>query len=185
MSIGQSYKTNFDTLREAAANGDLCLLEVYDRITGEPAVMLCAGFMDEEEHANLVPLAQMCAFNPYEKFVVEKEDLAKYYAVGESVARTEDKSFLNTIRDVPYVEGDLAKGYAILLDHLGDEERARAHTRLFVDEVLSKVGDEWSISAKELDSWVHHVEHPEEDKEEADDKGGEAPATGKAPETGT
>lgn len=168
MSIGDSYKTNFETLRTAVKNDDACLLEVYDRITGEPAVMLCAGYTDGEGLANLVPLAQMCAFNPYEKFVMEKEDVAKYYAIGECIAR-EDKTFLDTIKNVPFIETKQAKAYAILKDHLENAECAAALTPRFVEEVISQLGEHWSLSARELDSWIHHAEHPEEDEEKTDE----------------
>ena len=170
MAIAEHYRVNFETLRAAASNGDLCLLEAYDRISGKPAVMLCAAWQDGETgEVHLVPFAQMCEGNPYEKYVMEREDVAKYYAIGESVARTADRSFLDTIKDVPYVEEDLAKGYAILKDHLNDHERAMSLTLQFVEEVLSRIGGSdggsagesaWSMSAKELDSWIEHAENP-------------------------
>jgi hypothetical protein len=158
MAIADGHKTNFETIQVAVKEGDACLLEVYDRITGEEIVMLCATYKDEEENINFVPLARMVDSDPYDSYVTEKENVAKYYGVGESVARTADRSFLNTIKDVPFIEEPLAKAYAILKDHLNDGTRAEALAHKFVEEILDKAGEEWSLSALELDAWVMHAE---------------------------
>ena len=214
MPIGDSYKTNFDTLRRAAENGDLCLLEVYDRITGKPAVMLCAGFTDEEEHVNLIPLAQMCDSNPYETHVVETEDIAKYIGVVKGPegheshwveVRADDgevthlewqqlysksprhpgspTSWLYEVSTLSWgnsVSSDKLCAWMLLYHHLEDEERAAALHLQFHKEVIRQLPERegWSMSAKELDSWIHHAEHPEEDSDGTSD---EAPADGQAP----
>jgi len=169
MAIADGHKTNFETIQVAVKEEDACLLEVYDRITGEEVVMLCATYKDEEENVTFVPLARMVDSDPYESYVTEKENVAKYYGVGESVARTEDRSFLDTIKEVPYVDDTPAKAFAILRDHLGDRDRAITLTDLFVEEVMSKMPEEWSLSALELDAWVAHAEgeDPKEIVEEA------------------
>lgn len=169
MAIADGHKTNFETIQAAVANEDACLMEVYDRITGEEVVMLCATYKDEEENICFVQLARMVDSDPYESYVTEKENVAKYYAVGESIARTEDRSFLGTIKDVPFIEEPLAKAYAILKDHLNDGKRAGTLVHKFVEEIISKMPEEWSLSALELDAWVAHAEgeDPQEVVEEA------------------
>jgi hypothetical protein len=159
VAIGDSYKTNFDTILAAAENKDLCLLEVYDRLTGEPAVMLCAGFEDENGEANLVPLAQMCAFNPYEKYVTEAEDVAKYRSAAKAIVRIADNSYVDLVNGIPNLDENPARAFGLLRDHLGDPARALHLAPAFAVEVLSKLKDEWSISARELDGWVAHAEN--------------------------
>lgn len=161
MAIKDGHKTNFETLQVAIQEGDACILETYERLSGKPAVLVCATFEDNEQGVNFVPLARMFDGNPYEEFVTELENVAKYYGVGESVARLPERSFLDTIKDVPFIEEPLAKAYAILLDHLDDKERAKTLTPQFVEEILDKAGEEWSLSALELDAWVMHAEGKE------------------------
>jgi hypothetical protein len=168
MAIADGHKTNFDTLQVAVKEGDVCLLEVYERVGGKPAVLVCATFQDDEEQVNFVPLARMFDGNPYEEFVTELENVAKYYGVGESVARMPERSFLDTIKDVPFIDQAPAKAYAILRDHLADAKRAQALTPRFVKEILDKAGEEWSLSAMELDAWVMHAEGKHVDENTVD-----------------
>jgi hypothetical protein len=190
VSIGDSYKKNFDTLREAAANGDLCLLEVYDRITGTPHVALCAGYIDEEEMANMIPLAMMFDSNPYDTYVNEPELIAKYHGVVKGPeghlehwveVRAEDGEVTHldwrsdwnngpqyTVSSITWgheVSSSFQCAWSVLYHHLQDVERASDLHMQFFDEVISKLPYEqkWSMAAKELDSWVHHAEHPEEE----------------------
>lgn len=45
MAIPDAYRTNFDTLLRAAADGNLALLECADAASGDPRYVLCAvGF---------------------------------------------------------------------------------------------------------------------------------------------
>lgn len=66
MSIADGHKTNFETLKRAAANGDLALLECTDAKTGQPVVALCAVGRDKEEYF-FTPLARFFDGNPYEE----------------------------------------------------------------------------------------------------------------------
>lgn len=164
MSIGQSYRTNFDTIRRAAENGDLCLLEVYERTTGKPAVMLCAGFTDENDEVNLIPLAQMLEGNPYETHVTEKENVAKYVGNGHAwVKRVSDDELLSLRR--PHYPGDWEVARVILEDHLGEVSPLVHHC--FLEEMIKPLRGPWSISAPELDSWIAHAREEESEDETA------------------
>jgi Family of unknown function (DUF6117) len=63
--IPQPYRDNFNTLHQAFAGGDACLLECSDKVTGKPAYVLCAVNCRDEEY-ELVPFARLFDDNPYE-----------------------------------------------------------------------------------------------------------------------
>jgi hypothetical protein len=61
--IAEGYQMNFETLKRAAANGDLALVSARYN-DGTPAVMI--GAVDGR--GRLIPLATMIDDNPYEMF---------------------------------------------------------------------------------------------------------------------
>ena len=64
MAIQAGYKHNFETLIQAVTNGDVCLLECTDAVTGQAVIAVCAVNRDGEEVA-LVPLARLFDDDPY------------------------------------------------------------------------------------------------------------------------
>lgn len=68
MAIEKGYKTNFETLQKAFANGDVALVETKRAGTGEKVVLLCAMRANEDETITPVPLAEMVSGNPYELY---------------------------------------------------------------------------------------------------------------------
>lgn len=67
MAIAEGYKQNFKQLLRAFANGDAALLEVTEKATGDPAVVIVAVGFDGAMY-DLVPMARMLDGNPYEEF---------------------------------------------------------------------------------------------------------------------
>lgn len=66
MAIAEGYKRNFEQLLRAFANGDVALLEVTEKSTKAPAIVVVAvGFDGSEYH--LVPMARMFDGNPYQE----------------------------------------------------------------------------------------------------------------------
>lgn len=158
MAIREGYKTNFETLKAAADAGDLCIMEVYNRISGAPAVLVCATYQDDDGYINFVPLARMFDGNPYEEYVTEEAAIAKYRREGTCVVRLRDGEILDSTRDASIKKTRLANAYAVLKDHLVDEKRARSLANLFVEQILDNAPDDWTISALELDAWVMQAE---------------------------
>lgn len=66
VTISVGYQANFDTLRKAFRNGDVCLMECTDSTTGKPVVAICAVERIEGDYA-MKPLAKMFDGNPYEE----------------------------------------------------------------------------------------------------------------------
>lgn len=69
--IPKGYKTNFETLKRAAANGDLALMQCRDRITQALTYVICAVGREGEDYI-LVPMARMFDGDPYD--VLEPPD---------------------------------------------------------------------------------------------------------------
>lgn len=70
MAIQMAYKSNFETLVKAAKNGDLCLMECTDKITGKIVNTVCIcmiTFLDNQEQYTFLPVAKMFDSNPYEE----------------------------------------------------------------------------------------------------------------------
>ena len=61
-------RANFQTLLDAARNGDLALMECTDAETGEYRAVVCAvGWVDEEYQ--FTPFGHLCSNkNPYEAY---------------------------------------------------------------------------------------------------------------------
>lgn len=73
--IEKGYKANLATIKKAAANNDLALMECKDAHTGKRVIALCAIAFDGKEYIT-TPLAKMFDGNPYEELIpptVEKE----------------------------------------------------------------------------------------------------------------
>ena len=66
MAILEAYKLNFETLKQAAFNDDLCLAECEDRETGETVIAVCC-VSTEDGQTKLVPIAKLFNGNPYEE----------------------------------------------------------------------------------------------------------------------
>ena len=69
MSLLPGHRTNFDTLRQAAFNNDLALMDCRHRDTGEPIAVLCAANRCPRGEIEFVPLATLFNDNPYEFLV--------------------------------------------------------------------------------------------------------------------
>jgi len=61
-------KANFDTLLKAARNGELGLLEVKHKQTGEQQAMVCALNYEEDGSVEFVPLALMLDADELHKY---------------------------------------------------------------------------------------------------------------------
>lgn len=68
MAIAEGYKANFNTLLRAVKNGDTCLMECNDAVTGKPVMVVAAIYEEDGEHVT-VPLAKLFDGNPYEQLV--------------------------------------------------------------------------------------------------------------------
>ena len=68
MAIPEGYRTNFNTLLQAAETRDLALMECRRRSDGATVFLVCA--VGEEETGEFVfsPFAQMIDGNPYELY---------------------------------------------------------------------------------------------------------------------
>jgi hypothetical protein len=66
--ISKGHKNNFDTLKQAAANGDLALMECHCSSTGKPVTVICAVNRIRNEF-EFVPVARLFDGNPYEEVI--------------------------------------------------------------------------------------------------------------------
>lgn len=64
--IEPGYKANFETLRRAAAAGDLALVDCQDKSTLKPVRVICA-MQRERDGITMVPLAKLFDGDPYEE----------------------------------------------------------------------------------------------------------------------
>ena len=67
MAIPDGYIKNFETIKRAFANGDVALVECFDRVTKKPVYTICAVDTCEQDHRFIVPFAKMFDGNPYEE----------------------------------------------------------------------------------------------------------------------
>jgi hypothetical protein len=68
MSIPDHIRRNFDTLRQAAVDGNLALVECTDAVTGEPRYVLCAVGRDGTEFV-LTPFGHLAPGNPFDAYL--------------------------------------------------------------------------------------------------------------------
>jgi hypothetical protein len=66
--IAKGYKANFETLCRAIENGDVCLMECNDAVTGKPVMVVCAVQRDGDSF-EMMPLAKLFDGNPYEELI--------------------------------------------------------------------------------------------------------------------
>ena len=65
-TIVQQHKANFETLRRAFENDDVCLLDCQEVSTGESVAVIAAAMKGENGEVQLVPFAMFFNGNPYE-----------------------------------------------------------------------------------------------------------------------
>jgi Family of unknown function (DUF6117) len=68
MAISEGYKANFETIKRAAGNNDLALMECTDKTTGKPIMVVCAVSTSNGEYV-MSPLAKLFDDNPYEELI--------------------------------------------------------------------------------------------------------------------
>jgi hypothetical protein len=70
--LAKGYKSNFQTLLRAAANGDLALLSAVRKADGKPVALVCAMNVDVDETGEPqympAPIAEMISGNPWELY---------------------------------------------------------------------------------------------------------------------
>lgn len=64
--IQQGYRDNFETLRKAFKNDDICIVECLDAVTKAPVITICATH-SEGGDVEFTPFAKMFDGNPYEE----------------------------------------------------------------------------------------------------------------------
>lgn len=67
MAIPKGHRANFDTMKRAAGNGDLALMECTDAATGEPVFVVCMTQREDDGAVSFVPVARMFDGNPYDE----------------------------------------------------------------------------------------------------------------------
>lgn len=77
MKLTEGMKANFETLKRAAAAGDLALVDCFDKATGESVGCLCAINRDNDEY-EMVPFAIMPYQPLYERLLPPGENGAYY-----------------------------------------------------------------------------------------------------------
>jgi len=121
-------KANFQTLLEAAQNGDLALLDVRRRADQKPVAAVTAVGRDEEGNFVFSPLAIMVEGNPYELFDpptqgggYETEEILKEGITGEQV-RDEPIRVRFRVGFAPFEPGSLRLNIGERL-HLRDNDQ--------------------------------------------------------------
>lgn len=66
--IPKGHKNNFETLKQAAAHGDLALMECQSSATGMPVMVICAVNRGQDEF-EFVPVAKLFDGNPYDEVI--------------------------------------------------------------------------------------------------------------------
>ena len=67
MSIPDYARANFQTLLDAATNGDLALMECADAVSGEARYVICAVGRGGKEFV-FTPFGHLADGNPYEAY---------------------------------------------------------------------------------------------------------------------
>lgn len=75
--ISEGDKANFETLRVAGGNGDLCLLDCYDSLSDSFVSTVCAVNIIENKVHHVTPLAVMVDQNVYIDLHSPDSDLYK------------------------------------------------------------------------------------------------------------
>lgn len=70
MALKPGDKSNFETLKIAASNNDLALMECKDAQTGEYVAVICmVEHGGDDDDFNFVPVAKLFASNPYHEVI--------------------------------------------------------------------------------------------------------------------
>lgn len=69
MAISAMTQKNFETLKQAAENGDMGIIECTDRKTGEKVPVLMAVNESDDGSYEVVPFAIMLEEDPYERLI--------------------------------------------------------------------------------------------------------------------
>lgn len=72
MSISSHARANFQTLLQAAADGNLALMECTDAMTGEPRYVICAVGRDGTDFV-FTPFGHLADGNPYDAYAPPSE----------------------------------------------------------------------------------------------------------------
>jgi hypothetical protein len=64
-TIVQKHQKNFETLRQAFLNNDVCLMDCVEKATGEHVAVICAMVKDKDEYS-FTPFARFFNGNPFE-----------------------------------------------------------------------------------------------------------------------
>lgn len=64
-TIVQKHTANFETLKQAFAAGDVCLMDCIENSTGEHVAVICTIVFDGKEYIT-TPFAKFFNGNPYE-----------------------------------------------------------------------------------------------------------------------
>lgn len=78
MSIAEGHQKNLNTLHDAMANGDVCLMECFNMRAGKSVVVLCIVNIYETEKGKeyeMLPFAEMYEGDQYD-FLVPHSDPA-------------------------------------------------------------------------------------------------------------
>lgn len=70
-TIVQQHEDNFETLRRAFLEGNVCLMECTDKITNKKVAVICAVNINDEYE--MVPMAMFFNENPYERLTPPME----------------------------------------------------------------------------------------------------------------
>jgi hypothetical protein len=65
MGLAKGHKSNFKVLLEAAANGDVALMECQLAATGETVAVICAANRLPDGEVEFAPFAMLFNDNPY------------------------------------------------------------------------------------------------------------------------
>jgi hypothetical protein len=83
-AITIGYKTNFQTLLDAARNGDLALLDCQDKKTGLPVRVIVALNRESNGDVTFAPLAKLFDGNPYEELNPPNPDGGYFTGEGDA-----------------------------------------------------------------------------------------------------
>lgn len=67
MAIQPGHVSTLNTIKRAAAAGDLALAECSDAESGEKVITLCAIHVDQHGQYTVTPLAKLFDGNPYDE----------------------------------------------------------------------------------------------------------------------
>lgn len=65
-TVVQQQSKNFQTLKQAFIDDNVCLMECTVKATGEKVAAICTHYIDEEEQHNFTPFAIFLNGNPFE-----------------------------------------------------------------------------------------------------------------------